>query len=177
MHPCQPGRVTQASLSELAESLNALYRLSGSRGVHAATVAATGVQVSRTGLQFLSLVADRGPVSGSVLATTLDVSQPTASRVLQSLENDGLVSRRASSSDGRVSHYLATAKGRRALARVHRYHVEQLAAALADVDDVRREAIAGAITEFVDRLRSASRAADDPQHGTDPTAPPRRRAS
>lgn len=175
MHPCQPGQVTQSSLSELAESLNALYRLSGSRGVHAATVAATGVQVSRTGLQLLSLVEDRGPVSATALATVLDVSQPTASRVLQALENDGLVSRRASSSDGRVSHHVVTAKGKRVLARVHRYHVEQLAQVLADVDDVRREAIADAITEFVDRLRAASRAVE-PTGTPAPTAP-RRRAS
>jgi MarR family transcriptional regulator, organic hydroperoxide resistance regulator len=163
MHLCDARTVTDdRSLSALAEALNALYRLSGSARVHAHTVAATGVQVSRTGLRFLSLVADSAPISASVLATALDVSQPTASRVLQQLENDGLVVRRASTSDGRVSHYLPTAKGRRALARVHRYHVERLAQVLAEVDEPRREALAGAVTELVDRLQDASRAVVDP---------------
>lgn len=148
-------------LSKLAEQLNALYRLSGSARVHAHTVEATGVQVSRTGLRFLSLVADTGPTSATTMAAVLDVSQPTASRVLQKLEDDGLVVRRASSSDGRVSHYLTTAKGRRALQRVHRHHVEQLARVLEDVDEQRRADIAQAVTELVDRLTSASRTVTD----------------
>ena len=157
---CDPRTVTaEQTLGQLAEALNALYRLSGSARVHAHPVAATGVQISRTGLRFLSLVADTGPVSATVLAGTLDVSQPTASRVLQQLETDGLVVRRASSSDGRVSHYLPTAKGRRALDKVHRYHVEQLDTVLADVDDAGRASIAGAFTELVDRLHAASRTA------------------
>lgn len=142
------------SLSDLAEALNALYRLSGSARFHEQTVAATGVTVTRTGLRFLSLVADAGPISTSRLAQALDLSQPTASRVLQQLEADGLVTRQASSSDGRVSHLLATRKGRAALDKVHRYHVSQLAQALADVDGPRRQALAGAVTELVQRLHA-----------------------
>lgn len=162
MHLCEAVQVSaEPVLSTLAEQLNALYRLSGSARVHAHTVEATGVQVSRTGLRFLSLVDDTGPASATTMAALLDVSQPTASRVLQRLEDDGLVVRRASSSDGRVSHYLTTAKGRRALQRVHRYHVEQLATVLGDVDDRRRADIAGAVTELVERLTSASRAGTD----------------
>ncbi|MCU1592377.1 MAG: hypothetical protein JWP11_3633 [Frankiales bacterium] len=140
------------SLGELAQALNDLYRLSGSARFHEQTVAATGVVVSRSGLRFLSLVADTGPVSASRLAAGLDLSQPTASRVLQSLENEGLVTRRADDKDGRVSHYLVTPKGRRALERVHGYHVDTLTDALADVDPRRREALAAAVTELVQRL-------------------------
>ena len=162
MHMCDPGPVSSEQvLGALAESLNALYRLSGSARVHAHTVAATGVQISRTGLRFLSLVDDTGPASATTMAAVLDVSQPTASRVLQKLEDDGLVVRRGSTSDGRVSHYLSTAKGRRALQRVHRYHVEQLASVLDDVDEQRRADIAAAVTELVDRLTAASRAVTD----------------
>ena len=162
MHLCdRPDVAGEQVLGALAESLNALYRLSGSARVHAHAVAATGVQISRTGLRFLSLVDDTGPASATTMAAVLDVSQPTASRVLQKLEDDGLVVRRASTSDGRVSHYLSTAKGRRALQRVHRYHVEQLASVLDDVDEERRADIAGAVTELVDRLTAASRAVTD----------------
>jgi DNA-binding MarR family transcriptional regulator len=144
--------MTDSALSELAQALNDLYRLSGSARFHEQTVAATRVAVSRTGLHFLSLVADSGPVSATRLAAGLDLSQPTASRVLQSLESEGLVTRQADDKDGRVSHYLVTAKGRRALEKVHRYHVDTLTDALADVDPGRRAALAGAVTELVQRL-------------------------
>ena len=148
------------SLGELAQALNDLYRLSGSARFHEQTVAATGVAVSRSGLRFLSLVADSGPVSATRLAAGLDLSQPTASRVLQQLEAEGLVTRQADDKDGRVSHYLVTAKGRRALERVHRYHVDTLTEALADVDPHRRAALALAVTELVERLH-VHRPADD----------------
>lgn len=147
------GEVTSdAHLSELATALNALTRLSNSARFHDETVKATGVRVSRSGLRFLSLVADAGPISGSHLASALDRSQPTASRTLQSLESEGLVRRQASDSDGRVSFYVATPKGRRALAKVHDFHVSQLAAALAEVDPARRADLAGAVTELVAHL-------------------------
>ena len=152
--------MTDSVLGELASVLNDLYRLSGSARFHEQTVAATGIVVSRTGLHFLSLVADTGPVSATRLAAGLDLSQPTASRVLQSLENEGLVTRQADDSDGRVSHYVATPKGRRALDKVHRWHVETLTSALADVDPRRREALAAAVTELVQRLHP-DRQADD----------------
>jgi DNA-binding MarR family transcriptional regulator len=152
MHFCEAGDVTDPALGDLAQALNDLYRLSGSARFHEQTVAATGVAVSRSGLRFLSLVADTGPVSATRLAAGLDLSQPTASRVLQSLEHEGLVSRQADDRDGRASQYLITTKGRRALERVHRYHVDTLTTALADVDPHRRAALAAAVTELVHRL-------------------------
>jgi DNA-binding MarR family transcriptional regulator len=91
-------------------------------------------------------------VSATRLAAALDLSQPTASRVLQQLENEQLVTRQADARDGRVSHYLVTRKGRQALDRVHRYHVDSLSEALADVDPHRRASLAGAVTELVERL-------------------------
>ena len=139
-------------LSELATALNALNRLSSSARFHEETVRGTGVRVTRSGLRFLSLVADVGPVSGSRLAEALDLSQPTASRTLQSLETEGLVARQPSSSDGRVSYYVATGKGRRALAKVHAFHVRQLDAALSDVEPGRRAALADALTDLVRHL-------------------------
>ena len=148
-------------LSELATALNALTRLASSARFHDETVRGTGVRVSRSGLRFLSLVADVGPVSGSRLAGALDLSQPTASRTLQSLEAEGLVARQPSSSDGRVSYYVATAKGRRALAKVHAFHVRQLDVALSEVEPERRAALADAVTELVGHLHRG-----DPTSGT-----------
>jgi DNA-binding MarR family transcriptional regulator len=153
MHPCQSRPV---ALDDLVRLLNDLYRLSGSARVHADTVRVTGVSVTQTGLRFLSLVADSPRISATDLAASADVSQPTASRVLQTLEADGLVVRHASPSDGRLSHYVATAAGKRALAKVHRYHVERLAQSLADVDDDRRREMVDVVAELVTRFHTTA---------------------
>ena len=143
-------------LDELVRALNDLYRLSGSARVHADTVRTTGVAITQTGLRFLSLIADSPRISAGDLAVALDVSQPTASRVLQQLESDGYVVRHQSDRDGRVSHYVTTAKGRKALATVHRYHVDRLAFALTEVDPQHQQDITSAVTELVARLHAAT---------------------
>jgi len=148
--------MAEAVLSDMVRALNELYRLSGSARVHADTVRSTGVTITQTGLRFLSLIADSPRISASDLALALDVSQPTASRVLQQLENDAYVVRHQSDSDGRLSHYVTSAKGRRALATVHRYHVDRLAYALHDSEPAYQQAIAQAVTELVARLTEAA---------------------
>lgn len=155
--------MSEPALGDLVRALNDLYRLSGSARVHADTVRSTGVQVTQTGLRFLSLIDDSPRISASDLALALDVSQPTASRVLQQLESDALVVRHQSDVDGRVSHYVTTAKGRQALAKVHRYHVDRLAFALKDTDPLHQQAITHAVTDLVDRL---TRAADSSNRRT-----------
>ncbi|MDX6267330.1 MAG: hypothetical protein QOD70_2070 [Frankiales bacterium] len=140
------------ALDQLVRALNDLYRLSGSPRVHADTVRVTGVSVTQTGLRFLSLIEDSPRISASDLAASADVSQPTASRVLQTLENDGYVVRHQSDRDGRVSHYVTSPKGKKALAKVHRYHVERLTFALADVDEARKQEIVGVVDELVTRF-------------------------
>ena len=144
------------ALDDLVRSLNDLYRLSGSARVHADTVRTTGVAITQTGLRFLSLIEDSPRISATDLALSADVSQPTASRVLQSLEADGYVVRHQSATDGRVSHYVTSAAGRKALAKVHAYHVDRLAFALADVDDARRHQIIEAVNELVTRFHSTA---------------------
>jgi DNA-binding MarR family transcriptional regulator len=140
------------ALDQLVRALNDLYRLSGSPRVHADTVRVTGVSVTQTGLRFLSLIEDSPRISASDLAASADVSQPTASRVLQTLENDGYVVRHQSDRDGRLSHYVTSPKGKKALAKVHQYHVERLTFALADVDEARKQEIVGVVDELVTRF-------------------------
>jgi DNA-binding MarR family transcriptional regulator len=151
------------SLDELVRSLNDLYRLSGSARVHADTVRSTGVAITQTGLRFLSLIEDSPRISASDLAAALDTSQPTASRVLQQLENEGYVVRHASDRDGRVSHYVSTTKGRSALTKVHRYHVDRLAFALAGTDAAHQQALTAAITELVGKLHDAAQSTPQSQ--------------
>jgi DNA-binding MarR family transcriptional regulator len=144
------------SLDELVRSLNDLYRLSGSARVHADTVRSTGVAITQTGLRFLSLIQDSPRISASDLAASLDTSQPTASRVLQQLENESYVVRHASDHDGRVSHYVTSAKGRSALVKVHKYHVNRLAFALAGTDAARQQELTAAVGDLVSKLHEAS---------------------
>ena len=144
------------ALDQLVRSLNDLYRLSGSARVHADTVRVTGVQVTQTGLRFLSLIEDSPRITASDLAESADVSQPTASRVLQTLEADGFVTRHQSDKDGRVSHYVTTSAGKKALQKVHRYHVDRLAFALADVDDSRKQQIVEVVDELVARFTASA---------------------
>lgn len=143
-------------LDTLVTSLNDLYRLSGSPRVHADTVRMTGVTITQTGLRFLNLIQDSPRISATDLAASAGVSQPTASRVLQQLESEGYVARHASDRDGRLSHYVTTAKGRGALSTVHRYHVDRLAFALGDLDTRHQDAITQAVTELVTRLHAAT---------------------
>lgn len=144
------------ALDELVRSLNDLYRLSGSSRVHADTVRTTGVSITQTGLRFLSLIEDSPRISSGDLAASADVSQPTASRVLQTLEADGYVLRHASDTDGRVSHYVTTAKGRKALAKVHQFHVDRLAFALADLDEQGQQEITRVVEALVQRFHATT---------------------
>lgn len=152
MHLCESVLV----LDNLARLLNDLYRLSGSPRVHADTVRVTGVPITQTGLRFLSLVQDSPRISATDLAASADVSQPTASRVLQSLESDGYVVRHQSETDGRLSHYVTTARGRAALAKVHRYHVDRLQEALADLDERKRQEMVRVVGDLVERFHATA---------------------
>lgn len=137
----------------IEQSLAELQRLVGSARLHEQRVRATGVQLSRTTFRLLAELTDRGAVSVSRLASLMDVSQPTASRILAQLEEDGLVSRAGDPDDGRVVVYQASAKGRRAVQRMRDEMRTQMAASLAGLTDRRTREIADALDEIVERMR------------------------
>lgn len=141
-------------LATIEQALAELLRLSSSRRVHDARMRTIGSTLSRTELRFLSRVAELGPRSVSGLADELDVSQPTASRALRRLEDEGLVERRADSSDGRIAIYGISAEGRRHRARVQELMHAQLADALADLPPNRRHDLAVLIDDLATRLRT-----------------------
>jgi DNA-binding MarR family transcriptional regulator len=141
-----------ADLARIEHAVGELIRLSGSRRVHDARMRAVGLSLSRTELRFLGRLDDAGASSVSSLADALDVSQPTASRSLRTLEDDGYVTRRPHSGDGRVAIYAITAKGRKERNRLVEYMHTQLADALAGLPARRRRELAAALSELVDRL-------------------------
>lgn len=62
----------------------------------------------------LQLIAERGAVSTSTLATLLGIDPSTASRNLSGLERAGLIARQKGSDDGRQTDVRLTPRGRRA---------------------------------------------------------------
>ncbi len=78
----------------------------------------------------LSVLVFGGPRSLSELAAAEQVRPPTMSRLVQALEAQGLVERRADPEDGRAIRLLATEAGRDLLAQARRRRIERLAAAL-----------------------------------------------
>ncbi len=61
----------------------------------------------------LQLIAEKGAVSTSTLATLLGIDPSTASRNLSGLERAGLIARQKGSDDGRQTDVRLTPKGRR----------------------------------------------------------------
>ena len=144
-------------LRRIEHAVGELLRLTASPRVHEALVSATGVAISRTNSRLLAYVEERGPISVSKIAGMLDVSQPTASRSLQQLEEEGLVTRESDPDDGRVVVYAVTGKGRKARQKLRQHMHDQLAVALAELSDDRTGEIADALDELVDRLRGRQR--------------------
>lgn len=62
----------------------------------------------------LQLIAERGALSTSMLATMLGIDPSTASRNLSGLERAGLITRQKGSDDGRQTDVRLTPRGRRA---------------------------------------------------------------
>jgi DNA-binding MarR family transcriptional regulator len=61
----------------------------------------------------LQLIAERGAVSTSVLATLLGIDPSTASRNLSGLERAGFISRKKGADDGRQTDVRLTPRGKR----------------------------------------------------------------
>ena len=85
----------------------------------------TGVGPAR--LSALSVLVFGGPRTLGELAAAEQVRPPTMSRIVQALEDDGLVRRERDRDDGRVHRFHATAKGRRVMQRGRERRIVNLA--------------------------------------------------
>jgi DNA-binding MarR family transcriptional regulator len=104
---------------------------------------ATGVPAAR--LSALSVLVFGGPRTLGELAAAEQVRPPTMTRIVQALEDDGLVRRDPDPHDGRVARIRATAKGARVMQRGRERRIANLAALLerlspAEVERVREAA-------------------------------------
>jgi DNA-binding MarR family transcriptional regulator len=89
---------------------------------------ATGVPPAR--LSALSVLVFGGPRTLGELAAAEQVQPPTMTRIVQALEQDGLVRRERDADDGRVHRLRATAKGRRVMQRGRERRIASMAALL-----------------------------------------------
>jgi DNA-binding MarR family transcriptional regulator len=89
---------------------------------------ATGLGTAR--LSALSVLVFGGPRTLGALAAAEQVRPPTITRIVQALEEEGLVRRGRDPHDGRVARVRATAKGRRVMQQGRARRIANLASLL-----------------------------------------------
>jgi len=121
--------------------------------------------ISLVHLQVLMLLDGEGPPAMHALAEALDVSQASATGIVDRMEQRGLVTRLRDDDDRRVIHVALTDAGRQLLAGVAAERRERLALVLAELTDdelegflVGSQAIRRARERLLERLPETSRA-------------------
>lgn len=87
--------------------------------------ASSGLNAPR--LSALSVIVFGGPVTLGDLAAAEQVRPPTMTRIVNALEQQGLVTKRKNTEDGRSTHLIATSTGRRLLMQGRERRVRALA--------------------------------------------------
>jgi DNA-binding MarR family transcriptional regulator len=100
--------------------------------------------VSAARLSALSVLVFGGPRTITELAAAEQVAQPTMTRLVAALEQEGWVARSAHPDDGRAVVIEATAAGRKLLERGRRQRVERLAAELDSLSPREQDTLARA---------------------------------
>src|SRR5439155_19880273 len=107
--------------------------------------------VSPPRLSALSVVVYAGPIGIGALAAAEGVAAPTMSRLIDGLEQDGLVRREPDPDDARGVLVRATLKGQRVLTKGRRQRVRTLAEGLARLSTDELAAVAR-WTELIERV-------------------------
>jgi DNA-binding MarR family transcriptional regulator len=92
----------------------------------------------------LASIERHGPLTPSALATIERIQRPSATRMLKTLEANGLVVREGDPDDGRVSRVRVSADGRRLLARIRTRKTAYLAKKLRRLTPEERAVLAEA---------------------------------
>lgn len=112
-------------------------------------------QLTRTEAGLLGTLS-QGPRRITELAKTETLTQPAVSKLLDKLENQGLLRRERDSADRRVVTVFLSDQGRQSLASAHRELSSQLRLALQVLDDDDIAVLARA-AELIDRLNQMLR--------------------
>lgn len=111
----------------------------------------TGLSPAR--LSALSVLVFAGPQRLGELADKEQVRAPTMSRIVGGLVDEGLAARKPDPTDGRVVRIVATAAGRRVLARARRLRLERLQRLLSGLTGEERRVVERATEILARRLR------------------------
>ena len=123
-----------------AEFFGAIRR---ARGRAAAEAEREGLSVAQFGLLFSFVELGRGDVLPvGALAEAAGIAQPTATRMLDGLERQGVIERRPSTEDRRSVSVALTARGRRLLNRKRKLVEEKRRAVFESLDADDRESAA-----------------------------------
>lgn len=116
-------------------------------------------QVSLPQMHILMVLLERGPLTVSEVAHLLSVSTPSASAILDRMEENSLVRRERDQTDRRVVHVSISERGRAAvdeLTGVHRERVQRLLSVM--TDEELRQVVRGmeAVGKALERLAGNS---------------------
>lgn len=140
-------------LDRISSAIERLLRLNASRKVHANRAEAAGVELAPPGWVLLRRLDEDGPLSLSELAARTDMDPAATGRQVRQLEAGGLVERRPSDRDGRVTVVAATVAGRDAHRAVQAVGRQHLADALDGWSTEELARFADLLVRFVDDLR------------------------
>lgn len=104
--------------------------------------------VSLLQLRALLVVDRHAPLNLSTLAARLDLSVPSASRIVERLVDAGLVERGAAAHSRREVALAVTSRGRQVLSRLRRARREAIADVLTRMTVADRVALVGGLTAF-----------------------------
>ena len=120
------------SVDAISATLARIVRLSVSRAAFARQASAADTELSQPSYVLLRVLIDEGPLPMGRLASLAHMDVGMATRRVQSLVDDGLVTRRTDPSDGRVCVIDTTVAGEHAAAALHEVRRDHLARALSD---------------------------------------------
>jgi len=135
-------------VADAEHALERLFRLTMNRKVHTKQTAAVGADVTRAGYAVLRCIHEGDAPSLGEIARECSMDPAAASRQVKALEDDGLVERRATSDDGRVTVVRLTRDGR----DVYRRIVDVRTAYMRDVLSQWPARDRAALVRLVDRL-------------------------
>lgn len=151
-----------AAKEQIQGAVERLLRLQQSRRVHGELMTAARAQLSQPSVVLLTRIRAEGSPTIGDLARVTHMDMSLVSRELRKLEADGLVSRAADASDGRVTRIALTPRGRglvRRLTRVRDRHIEETFSGWS-AEDMR--SLAALMNRFVDDMQGVRYRTGDP---------------
>jgi DNA-binding MarR family transcriptional regulator len=145
---------TRDDVAAAEQSLERLFRLTMNRKVHTKQTAAVGVDVTRAGYAVLRCLHDSAQPSLGEIARECSMDPAATSRQVKTLEDDGLVERRATSDDGRVTVVGITRAGRDVYRRIVEVRTAYMREVLGGWPPRDRATLVRLVDRLVDDLKS-----------------------